>query len=507
MADQNSQGRFDPKEAEEIFWSDKVFELEWQEMHKLVHALPSESLPRERRILISNIEDVRTCLQAEPTEGTLISARMEEYRFRKYGITTYFPNLWRYLRNAQRTQIQEAAIIGRSVQHKPIDDLFNSLVSLYNTSSVPESVFRDPESIITNSIRQLKYNGHDDYSRDQWEKAQWALMTFFERTMERELTADISEENREQKQGTMKDLWDKVYDQDERNHPPLFRRLMALDNPYQDKEFLESVLDLDLKKFADGLTEQDFPLVIDCGHVDSYTMVPGFTDFRTFEDGILLMNYLRTQGHDDVRLGILFNEMPMLDITGRTIARRDIRKLRQDAKNKGMHFFAEVIYGNILRNLLVTPDQWPNLIDHIFEGNVALQCRQDMDAYKAGRNPFKVDQISFSEAGSASYDIPKEETFAEKESCGIDLTTPKGAPKCTFLSARINKRYQDQGNGAVLYLRDIKWGCAVNGGATNARRLYGVTIPIYLGAYMFVDPKNNTKGVRARVQNVEFRRL
>jgi len=369
---------------------------------------------------------------------------------------------------------------------------------------VPESVLEQPASI-TDRIRKLKYDHSEDYSSDQRRKAFYALITFFERTMERGLAAGISEEERKKKQDSMIDSWNAIYGGDEKNYPANFQKLMSVDNPYEDREFLESVLSPELKAFTEGLRDEDFPLVIDCGHVDSPRMVPEFTDFRTFEDGVLLMKYLNSVGHDDVKVGILFNEMPMLDVAGSTIARRDIRRLRQDVKNKGMHFFAEAVYGNILRNLLVDKEAWRDVLVHTFEGSVALQCRQDMEAYAAGRNPFKVGHIIFGEDGAASYDLPKSDApVTTSDSCSIGLTTPRGAPNCNFLSARINKRYQDQGSGAVLYLRDVGWECKVKQGVNTARRLYGVTIPIHIGSYMFRDNKDGVQRARARVENVNF---
>ena len=53
-------------------------------------------------------------------------------------------------------------------------------------------------------------------------------------------------------------------------------------------------------------------------------------------------------------------------------------------------------------------------------------------------------------------------------------------------------------------MRDVGWECKVKQGVNTARRLYGVTIPIHIGSYMFRDNKDGVQRARARVENVNF---
>ncbi|HLC90885.1 MAG TPA: hypothetical protein VJI15_03890 [Candidatus Nanoarchaeia archaeon] len=253
------------------------------------------------------------------------------------------------------------------------------------------------------------------------------------------------------------------------------QRIFARPDFYDREPFIDLLLNPDLKAWADGLEKTDKPIVVDCGHIDSERMMSGNADEMSLEEGAVLVQYLHSKGFD-AKLSVLYNEMRMFHWFEKQHARKVSQKLYDQGKREGTHMGVLRQYYYLLAGHGITPARHKERMMSPFEGKLALQCRQDIEAYKEG------DTSSF---------VRKLDREGEVFSYGLDeglrreLTTPSGAPNCAMLSAKLNQVYERKGVGRVLYLRDeMAWGCAIRNGAATARELYGVKIPIDFIGYL-----------------------
>ncbi|MBI2112805.1 hypothetical protein HYT52_04680 [Candidatus Woesearchaeota archaeon] len=261
------------------------------------------------------------------------------------------------------------------------------------------------------------------------------------------------------------------------------RTVFAQPDFYDHTLFIDLMLNPDLRAWADKLPRTDKPIVVDCGHIDSNVMMSGDADEMSLEEGAVLVQYLHQQGFD-AKLGVLYNEMRLLNQMEKQTARRVMEKLYQQAKREGTHHGVLRQYHYLLAGHGITPERHSERMISSFEGKLTLQCRQDLEAYQKGDKSRFVRELDRDEGifsdllGVFSYLVDGTESRRE-------LTKPSGAPNCAMLSAKLNKEYERKGVGRVLYLRDeMEWGCAIRNGAATARELYGVKIPIDFIGYM-----------------------
>ena len=244
---------------------------------------------------------------------------------------------------------------------------------------------------------------------------------------------------------------------------------------YDQSPFIDLMISPALRKFADSLSQTNFPLVIDCGHIDdAHQFYASDTDEITLEDGVVLLKYLQNQGRQDVRLSILFNDIHIFNAHGH-YGRKFVRALERQAKQNGIHNVFKGDYSNFLLGYGLLEDQWQSRIGSIFESHLTFRSRQELAAYIAELDhPFQVD---FIEDGVIVYTIPGTQ---EKR----NVTNLRGAPNCTMISAQLDRKHELDGAKTVLYLRDEDaWGCAVRQGTRAAREMFGVSIPVFASFY------------------------
>jgi hypothetical protein len=270
---------------------------------------------------------------------------------------------------------------------------------------------------------------------------------------------------------------------------------------YKNPRFLQLMINPVLKKLADGLPRDASPIVIDCGHIDSPIDRPTDADRLTFEEGCVLMRYLQQIGHEDVKLGFLYNELYALQkdddivmriggenatrfysIGSKQANRRYIARLRRDIKRNGFHSAGILAYGDILDSYGITKETWPDSLVCVLEGSLNFQGRQRLAAYDEGSDhPFQVELEDYGHHGfSFRGSDGKERVIASGE---------RGAPFCSLISAGLNDRYSALGVNTVIYLRDEKWRSAIRCGAQSGRDLYGAKPTVHAAFYATAHDK------------------
>ena len=104
------------------------------------------------------------------------------------------------------------------------------------------------------------------------------------------------------------------------------KEVFAQPDFYNQQPFLEMMINPKLKQLADSIPNDGKPIIIDCGHIDAANNYPTNEDQIALEEGIVLINYLKTLGHENVKLSFLFNEMYLLDQMGSRTTGRKIKK-------------------------------------------------------------------------------------------------------------------------------------------------------------------------------------
>ena len=238
--------------------------------------------------------------------------------------------------------------------------------------------------------------------------------------------------------------------------------------------FLETVLTSALKDYADSLPYDEGPIVIDCGHIDSKDYTPTHEDLHSLIEGLILTKYLQHLGHEDVRIGILVNEMYLFGTEKKREARKTIRRLRSQVKNEGRHNLIDKAYWGIFQAYGFDAEKFSRILTCSFEGSLNLRARQDIEAYENdGDHPF---QTELEPHGERGYSVRM--TLDDGRPLERVLTSDSGAPVCSLMSAEHNRRYDDADAGRLVYLRDAQWRSAIRCGARSARALYGTDLPI-----------------------------
>ena len=244
---------------------------------------------------------------------------------------------------------------------------------------------------------------------------------------------------------------------------------------FHDKpEFLDLVINPRLKDFADHLPHDEGPIVVDCGHIDSPRYSPTDQDQRSLDEGLILAKYLQHIGHEDVRIGILVNEMHLFRTREKREARRFIRKLRGQVKRDGYHHLVDRVYRGIFQGFGFGPKKLAEMLVCSFEGSLNLRARQDLDAYETdGDHPFQTELDTHGERGYSF-----KTTLDDGRPFERVITSDGGAPMCALMSAELNRRYDEADVGRLVYLRDTQWRPGIRCGARSARALYGTEVPV-----------------------------
>ncbi|PIN77264.1 hypothetical protein COV16_07015 [Candidatus Woesearchaeota archaeon CG10_big_fil_rev_8_21_14_0_10_34_8] len=273
---------------------------------------------------------------------------------------------------------------------------------------------------------------------------------------------------------------------------------------YRSLAFLDLVINPTLKQFADGLPMDAGPIVVDCGHIDASNSRPTVEDITAFEEGLVLIRYLQHLGHEDVKLGILYNEVYLLDESSDLIMRmgggkettfhlsgtkknnrRSIKRAQKDIKREGLPARLNLVYGHVLFSYGVTPNTWADSIVCTLEGSLSFQARQSLEAYENGReHPFQVELDAYGNAGfSFTAQDGKERVVASAD---------RGAPMCSLISSGLNRVYDD---GTVIYLYNKKWRPGIRCGAVGARELYGADLTVH--AFFYGKTPEGRVGIEA----------
>lgn len=243
---------------------------------------------------------------------------------------------------------------------------------------------------------------------------------------------------------------------------------------YNQLPFLELIINPTLKKLADNISVDSKDIVIDCGHVDSPRYMPTDEDQQALEDGLVLLQYLTAKGHNNVKIGILVNEMYGFQVAEKTEVRKAIRYLHSQIKRNGSHHIVNQAYQKILEGYGFTAETLADKLVCSFEGSLNLRARQDIEAYERGRtHPF---QIELDAHGSNGYSFKTE--LDNGKPFERVIAADSGAPVCALMSAELNKRYDKADVGRLIYLRDTKWRSGIVCGARSAKVLYGTDVPI-----------------------------
>ncbi|MBT4604070.1 sugar ABC transporter substrate-binding protein [archaeon] len=254
---------------------------------------------------------------------------------------------------------------------------------------------------------------------------------------------------------------------------------------FEKPAFLDLMMNPALKNYADSLTLDDGPIVIDCGHIDSPNGKPTDEDYTSFEEGIVLMRYLQHKGHQDVKIGFLLNEMYTLEQFDKKGARQRISRARKQRKREGISADIHRVYGQTLYGYGVTREQWPKLLTMSFEGSLSLETRQELSKYEKGEDhPF---QVELDEHGDAGYSFATKIEGRPFER--VISSAERGAPVCSLMSAKLNERYNRGDVRTLIYLRDVKWRSAIKCGARSARVLYGTDLNMFGAFYQTKNGK------------------
>ena len=247
---------------------------------------------------------------------------------------------------------------------------------------------------------------------------------------------------------------------------------------YHDKpEYINMMINPELKELADSLQRDVGSIVIDCGHIDNPGFAPTTADRFTVEEGAILLKYLRMIGHEDVKLSVLVNEMYLTEQFGKSEARKKIRQLRVNMK-KGDHQIARQAYWHLLQGYGINERKD---IATVFEGILAYQCRQDLDAYQRGEETFATSVVQ-TEEGVFTIEDAEDGTQVRWQ-----VYSPNSAPVCRSISAKLNQVHNTTGAGAIIYLRNINDECGVRGGVFAGRRMYGLNQPVHVLFYAELD--------------------
>lgn len=251
------------------------------------------------------------------------------------------------------------------------------------------------------------------------------------------------------------------------------QRIFA-DNKYHDKPaFLELMISPELKELTDALPKDCGPIVVDCGHIDAPNFYPTSADQLTLEEGAILVKYLKLHGHQDVKLNILVNEMYLAEQLGTSKARKAISNLRKETKRSGKHYIINRAYMRLLDGYGITNDE----IATQFEGILAYQCRQDLEAFERGQSKFQIPIVQ-EEDGVFTVETANNGTKFKRR-----LYSPSNAPLCAGISAKLNQVHEANGAGTIIYLRDIKHECGIRSGAMAGRNVYGFGNSIHVVFY------------------------
>ena len=242
---------------------------------------------------------------------------------------------------------------------------------------------------------------------------------------------------------------------------------------YDKREFIDFMLNPELMQVADFVSKGDGTIIVDCGHIDSPTHLPTKADQLALEQGILLVKYLRLQGHD-AKLGILFNDMHPFNYVTKKYTRRANDLLRRQIKNSGSHFGINQAYFQYLEGHGITADKYKDFIVPSLESNLKFAAKQSLDA-QAESQQF---DTSVTQAGKG-YSYSRSTSAPTIQISSYNT----GAPLCNMVSAEQIKKYEVMGARMAIFLRDEKWGCGVRGGGNAARNLYGTMMPAHAVFY------------------------
>ncbi len=265
---------------------------------------------------------------------------------------------------------------------------------------------------------------------------------------------------------------------------------------YTKTSFLELMIQPELKQWADSLPQDSGKIVIDAGHIDSRDLSPTAEDRQAFEDSIILLKYLKQAGHTNVKVNMLYNEMWMRQFAEKRTVKRHIRILRQQVKEKGPHYFLRRVYQPVMDGYGVTDNE----ISGSFEGIIVYKTRQDLEQASTGNSPFKSEIVTTTDGTYTvlNSNLSPNQTASQSpnQAPSIKLFTESGAPVCRTLTARDMYDEQQRGAATILYLRDVKWECAIRQGAITARQLYGTTANIASMFYVTINQKIESLGLQ-----------
>ncbi len=252
-----------------------------------------------------------------------------------------------------------------------------------------------------------------------------------------------------------------------------------------DPAFLDLVIDPTLKAVADKLHPTTSPVIIDCGHIDHNAFDQSAADLKTFEDGVILAQYLQVRGVQ-TKLAILFNEMHMLgnenisflafyeNKDSKVLMGRDIQQLLyRQGKRQGLHHYT-LGYIPYLEGFGISQTEWPNRVISVLEGITNLKARQTIQAYEKGGEPFKIELEEYDYRGRGlAYTVQIPNGDGGTRPFTRYLTSRGGAPLCAMMTAQVNKGYEQLGAQTVIVLRDQRWESAIRCGTVTGRTLYG----------------------------------
>lgn len=242
---------------------------------------------------------------------------------------------------------------------------------------------------------------------------------------------------------------------------------------YNKQEFIEFMLNPELKQIADSITGYKGTIVVDCGHIDSSTHLPTRADSLTLEQGIVLAKYLKIKGYD-AKLGILFNDMYPFNNAPKREARRANDLLRKQIKNSGSHFGINQVYQGILKSYGITSEEYRNFLVPTLESNLKFAAKQSLDAH-GKTTQFDADVTQVGNGFSYSRDSSATPVQISSETTG--------APLCNMVSAEQVRKYEELGASMAIFLRDEKWECGIRGGGNAARNIYDVKMPAHAVFY------------------------
>lgn len=239
-----------------------------------------------------------------------------------------------------------------------------------------------------------------------------------------------------------------------------------------------------LKIFLSTLTDKDFPLVIDCGHVDTKEIKPRIADGFTLAEGLECMEFLKQKTTAVVKLSILFNDTHLIsNASSITEGRKQIRHLRAQVKSRGIHDLLLDLYIDVFNKYRISRDLDFFKSDFLYlsENSLILQSRQTLEKYRQNENPFKEELIV--DGIGIKYNLKDPQNLSQDVKTVEVAYSHNGAPGWPLVSANITKFFDDRGFKTILCLRDEHWAPRVKIGGIVAKELYGCKVKTHAFFY------------------------